>query len=45
MLRVEKLVCAPAPFQSPSTGLGSSVTTTVPVSSHTRCKMYRATHR
>lgn len=32
---VEKLVCAPAPFQSPSMGLGSNVTIT-PKSSATR---------
>lgn len=40
---VEKFVCAPAPFQLPSTGFGSKDTTT-PNSSATLIKMYRATH-
>lgn len=41
---VEKLQWAPAPFQSPGTGFGSSVTTT-PNSSATRCNKKRAIHK
>lgn len=41
---VEKLQWAPAPFQSPGTGFGSSVTT-IPNSSATRCNMKRAIHK
>ena len=41
---VEKLQWAPAPFQSPSMGLGSNVTTT-PKSSATLSRMYLAIYR
>src|SRR5436309_3299471 len=43
MAFVEKLVCAPAPFQSPITGLGSSVAET-PKSSAMRYSSHRAIH-
>merc|ERR1719400_2635345 len=42
--RVEKLVCAPAPFQSPDMGLGSMDATT-PKSSATRWRRKRAIHK
>lgn len=43
MAFVEKFVWAPAPFQSPSIGLGSKVTIT-PKFSATRCKIYLEVH-
>jgi hypothetical protein len=44
MAKVEKLQCAPDPFQLPGMGLGSNVTIT-PYSSAMRCRIYRATQR